>query len=455
MKSIVCVNISIPTIEDYLSYDSGGSLRDYDMVIFSPTLPYYSRIDFTGGGSCISIEGTQKLTNAFSHWATELKAALVAGKTVFIVLDSVQEDRAAITSSMASKTERAYNTAPINSYSIVPGNLRVKNTRGRKVISKDSAFKSLFDPIKNLVEYRVVFESTFGMRTVYAAKDGTPVGGVVNIEDLLGSLVLLPHFDFEIDEFTEFGDGGEEVWNTNALKASHNFVAQLANIDKVLRKSSKLTVPPTWIEQFPKPHAIAEIDSQIDKIESEIAIFDNLRRDELLKKAELEEYLLLLYESGDSLEFIVEKAMRLLGYAVENLRIGDLEIDHVMTGPSGKRMIGETEGKDTSAIDINKFRQLESNIGEDFEREEVDMPAKGVLFGNGYRLTEPKSRPEQFTKKCLTNAGRLGSALVRTSDLYLVILKLLNKPDDEEYRSSCRSAIEDAAGGIVHFPISV
>lgn len=172
----------------------------------------------------------------------------------------------------------------------------------------------------------------------------------------------------------------------------------------------------------------------------------------MLRRAGVLEYSHLLYETGKPLEHAIEKVLRLLGYSVETLRIGDLEIDHVITGPSGRRLIGESEGKDSSAIDISKFRQLESNIGEDFERDEIDQPAKGVLFGNGFRLTAPAGRAEQFTLKSLTNARRLGSALIRTADLYTVAIHLLDHPDDDAFKAACRAAIEDTVGGIVKFP---
>jgi hypothetical protein len=160
----------------------------------------------------------------------------------------------------------------------------------------------------------------------------------------------------------------------------------------------------------------------------------------------------LFYEAGKPLERAIENTLQLLGYEVHTLGIGDLEIDHVIVGPSGKRMIGEAEGKDTSAIDISKFRQLASNIQEDFAREEVDAPAKGLLFGNGYRLMLPENRGEQFTQKCLTNARLHGTALIRTADLYPVAAHLLDHPDDDDFKAACRAAIEDTAGAIVSFP---
>ncbi len=175
-------------------------------------------------------------------------------------------------------------------------------------------------------------------------------------------------------------------------------------------------------------------------------------RSSAASETELLEYSHLLYETGKPLERAIEKSLKLLGYSVETLQIRDLEIDHVIVGPSGYRMIGESEGKDNNPIDISKFRQLESNIGEDFEREEVKEPAKGVLFGNGFRLSSPSERSEQFTQKSLTNARRLGSALVRTCDLYAVAVYLLDYPDNEAFREACREALENTVGGIVKFP---
>ena len=75
-----------------------------------------------------------------------------------------------------------------------------------------------------------------------------------------------------------------------------------------------------------------------------------------------------------------------------------------------ERFIGEVEGKDNKAINIDKFSQLERNLNEDFAREGVDQFAKGVLFGNPYRLRSPDNRDDPFTDKCRTAAARRGAA---------------------------------------------
>lgn len=454
MKSIVCVNTQIPTVENELSYSSDGSLRDYDIVVFEPQLPYQSRINFSAGGSCISIEGASAISKSSAHWSGELVSALRAGKTIFVILSAYKEDSAAIGTVGSSKGSTSYQTSSVNNYSTIPGGINVKNSRGRGIVVKDPAYKALFDTIKDIAEYRVVFEGPAAMRTIFAAKDGTPVGGIIRFKERPGHLVLLPYFDFTAPEFREESDDeiDGEVWSKKALQVSRAVVSQFIAVDRMLKSGSEGSPPPAWVSDCAKPGAIVRLESDIAEIDAKTERLRQQREQAEVQRAEILEFNRLLYETGKPLEHAIEKVLRLLGYAVDTHRIGDLEIDHVIISPTGRRMIGESEGKDTSAIDISKFRQLESNIGEDFERDDVDEPAKGLLFGNGFRLSEPGSRAEQFTQKSLTNARRLGSALIRTADLYPVAVHLLDHPEDDAFREACRVAIEETTGGIVVFP---
>jgi hypothetical protein len=393
-------------------------------------------------------------TKASSHWEREIRVALTSGKTVFVVLTAYKEDQGATGSTSANRNSRHYHTSPINNYSIIPGGLKVRNARGRAILVKNPAFRGLYDSIEQIFEYHIILEASANLKTTFAAKDGTAVGGVFTVGDLPGSLVLVPQFDFEADGVTEYSEeNDDEVWTKQALKTSHALVGQMVAIDQMLRGSIAQTPPPDWMNGLKRPKAVEYIEKAIAEIDAGIEELSRRREDEVLRRADVLEYSNLLYESGKPLERAIEKVLLLLGYAVNPLRLGDLEIDHVIVSPSGIRMIGESEGKDTSAIDISKFRQLESNIGEDFERADVNEPAKGLLFGNGFRLSAPESRAEQFTQKSLTNARRLGSALIRTADLYAVALHLLDHPEDDAFRSACRTAIELTAGGIVAFPI--
>ncbi len=139
-----------------------------------------------------------------------------------------------------------------------------------------------------------------------------------------------------------------------------------------------------------------------------------------------------------------------MGFVANSYRDDESEFDIVFESPEG-RFLGEAEGKDKRAINIDKFSQLERNLQEDFSRKEVDDYAKGVLFGNAFRLTPLEERGEAFTTKCLTAAKRLKVALVRTQDLFGPA-RYLQSCSNPEYAEACRKVLAQTEGELVRFP---
>jgi len=204
------------------------------------------------------------------------------------------------------------------------------------------------------------------------------------------------------------------------------------------------------IEKF-KIESEIIIEEKIKKVESDI---ENLIKEKSqLNKQLFDEQLFkaLLYEKGKALEISIINALQILDYKAENYDDGIDEFDQIIISPEGHRFIGEAEGKDSSAVNIDKFRQLESNIQQDFSKEEIINPAIGILFGNGYRLTPPEARQTQFTEKCLINAKRLNVILIQTMDLFEVV-KYLKSKNDDSFKIKCREAIINSKGDIVVFP---
>lgn len=157
----------------------------------------------------------------------------------------------------------------------------------------------------------------------------------------------------------------------------------------------------------------------------------------------------LLYEKGKPLESAIHTALEIMGFTVTHFEDSESEFDVVFESKEG-RLIGEAEGKDSKAINVDKLRQLEMNIHEDFAREEVEDMAKGALIGNAYRLIEPEEREEFFTAKCLTAANRSGTALVSTIHLFDVAQYLSGKKD-KAFSKKCRKVIIETIG-VVKFP---
>ena len=144
------------------------------------------------------------------------------------------------------------------------------------------------------------------------------------------------------------------------------------------------------------------------------------------------------------------RALASMGISAANEVDGLSEFDAVFE-VDGLRVIGEVEGKDKSAISIEKITQLERNIAEDFARDGVNEFAHGILFGNPQRLMRPTDRVKTFTKKCLSSADRNNFALVLTHEMFGPAA-YLESDRDNKYAAACREALMATRGELVVFP---
>ncbi len=446
--SIISIGSEIPGGSEFATYSSGKSLHDYDVVVFDASFPAYDH-DY-GGGNSLGEWSSAQLAKDIVHWKSELMSAITDGKTVFILLAGSQ-DLSVKTGQKEFKGSRTINyVTDVNNYSAIPFPLNVVNSKGSKVKICDARFNQLYEAVKDHMEYQVYIPGKLGTVAFSTVKGTNTLGAAIKLKEKSGNIVLLPYFNLE--ELTEEHKDGKTYWTKEALKIGQQFTRQIIEIDKVLRKSSDSTPMPNWAADMLASKKTASLQKRVDVLETEIKKIEEEKQKKLEQMRKTNSIKSLLYENGTILEDEIEAVMKALGYEMSKFREGALEIDHVIVSPEGERFIGEAEGKDTSAISIDKFRQLETNINEDFERDEVTEPARGILFGNGYRLQSPTERPDEFTEKCYKNANRLGTALVKTSDLYPIAVYLTDNPKDETFKEACRKAIEGTKGALVTFP---
>lgn len=276
-----------------------------------------------------------------------------------------------------------------------------------------------------------------------------PVSLVYPSKTSNGSLLLLPDLNFDHPDFWEDKEGESHL--TEAGKQfSLDFASEVIALDKSLKASSQRTPEPPWTEQALYATQLeVTLRSQVLEAETEI---ETLQRKKEEISSSLDDARVvkgLLYESGKALEASVLRALHVLGFTAEQYRDEDSEFDAVFECEEG-RLLGEAEGKDNKAVNIEKLRQLSMNIHEDLEREDVNAPAKGILFGNGYRLEKPGDRKAQFTDKCISAAMSGGFGLVATDSLFEAAKHILDS-GDAQYAARCREVMVSKIG-VIEFP---
>jgi hypothetical protein len=294
---------------------------------------------------------------------------------------------------------------------------------------------------------KVLLRAQTGNRTVGAAiqaKSG-------------GTLPFLPPLQYDEKKFIRNARKGEEeegkrYWTNEAFKFGKRLAATLVALADALATSSKITPAPVWsLTSEYRMARESKIEASITACTAEIAKLQKA-------KVELERELdaagnlrHLLFEQGKPLESVILDVMKLFGFEAQPFADGESEFDGLFSSSEG-RCLGEIEGKDNKPINIDKFSQLERNLNEDFEREEVTEHAKGLLFGNAFRLKPVAERGDFFTDKCVSAAKRIGAALIRTPDLFHPAKYLRENPGDKEYAKKCRESIFSTVGSIVDFP---
>jgi hypothetical protein len=296
-------------------------------------------------------------------------------------------------------------------------------------------------------EYCVLVQNSKYPPTLQTRNGDKTVGTLLRHEKSGGSIVCLPDIDFYRDDFLVSTDDDKGTdWTPDAQRFAARLVASIIALDAALHAEVEGTPEPAWAaESAFALSAELPLRSKLLEVESELERVQRVKEDVLRQLSEAGSLRALLYEKGKPLERAIIAGLKVIGFDAKPFREGDSEFDVVFESIEG-RLIGEAEGKDSKAINVDKLRQLSMNLHEDLQRDEVTTPAKGVLFGNPFRLTPPSERGEApFTQKCILAAQSNGTALIATSELFYATQLLLSRPD-EAFAAACRQALLTGVG---------
>lgn len=455
MKDIISINYDLFVDKiDYKNYDDKHSLSDADIVIFNPKIDEYTfSSDSTyRGKNSYSLNESTKYIESTKHWKKEINSILESGKNVFIFLSDKEEfylDSGNRRTSGTGRNQKVTHLVEIyHNYNFLPINIEIHNSVGKKFFVKNSIVKPLLNDFPDIDKYKVYMESDDNIiePLIFNKTKDKIVAGIIKYKN--GNIVFLPYIKPLYEHF--YNDDDE--LNEGGKIHQKSLIANIIEIDKSLSEITEKSPKPSWIndERFSLKNALKlekDIQTNLQKIKEIEEKINDLNN----KKSQEEILLDLIFETGKPLENAVIKALEILGYNAENFDNGVLELDQVIISPEGNRYIGECEGKESKSIDISKFRQLQDALNEDFQRDEIEEKAYGLLFGNPYRNIQIDERKEFFTTKCIKGAEREKIGLIKTLDLFF-ICKYLTENKNDDFKKRCRESIHSNLGKIIEFP---
>ena len=444
-------------------FDSRVSLLDWDVVLFRPSIDSWVAYgDQYKGKPSLSEHASFRVKEASEHWRREIKQAVELGKTIFVFLPNLMEvyvdtgDRKYSGTGRNQKTTRMVEI--FNNYNCLPIDLDPVNSSGTsvKMASKGAElFAPYWSDFGSTSEYKIIIQSSV-YKPVFLTRNGEKTVGVcVRSKSSGGALVCLPDIDFYHGEFFEVSDDEEDEdeggvkWTPAAYQFSARLVASMVALNGALHADGDVTPEPSWSTDanFALP-AELELRARLLEVENELEKIQKGKEEVQKQLAEAGALRALLYEKGKPLEIAIINALTMLGFDAKPFRQDASEFDVVFESLEG-RLIGEAEGKDGKAINVDKLRQLSMNLHEDLQREDVNSPAKGILLGNPFRLAPLVDRTEApFTEKCVLAAKSNGTALLTTSQLFTAV-QYISGSRDEEYAARCRQALVDGVGLVI------
>lgn len=458
-RKILTVGVELASADaQYASFRSKMSLLDWDVVLFKPDIAEFTSYgDYYQGKPSLSDSTSFHLKECCEHWRREIKQAVETGKTIVVFLSPVLEvyiDTGQRTYSGTGRNQKTTrHVALYNNYQSIPATLSPVSTTGsamKLAARRSESIAAFWAEFETVSRYQVLLTAENVPACLVTRTGDKPVGALYRSKSSSGSLLLLPDIDFYPDIFTK-EKGGKQTWTPEANKFAARMVGAIVALDKALRSTAEITPEPVWASSA--AYSLGTENSlrlQLLAAEQHLEVAQKRKEsiaDELLTAGASRA---LLFEKGKPLENAIIEALRILGFTAAQFKDNTSEFDVVFESKEG-RLIGEAEGKDAKAVNIDKLRQLSMNIHEDLQRDDVTNPAKPVLFGNAFRLQALDQRADPFTEKCHSAATTSSTALVFTPDLFFPV-QYLTGQTDESYARSCRIALLSAIGRVAFPP---
>lgn len=412
--------------------DSDDTLLDADLVIINPSefSSIWSEFVTTRtGSSTVYSPNSDIVRNIFASRRKEIETLLLNGKIIVTFIYPVVGFKAEVKNQSNFDIVTNYDILPI-SKNYLFNNLTPGKSTGKNPITLSntrSLFAPYFKAFKDELEYSAYLniEEKDNPNFFLFNRSNKPVGFLYPSNNGIIAFLPPPSYDFD----------------------NQKLIGTLIGCAKKFLTKQEITPPPNWVEEY-KLNGEHEIDLKIQDLNEQLENIISKKRECEEAKIQLTKFKSLLFEQGPELENIVIESFKLFGFKAENRKLDDLEHDVVFESVEGKG-IAEIEGKDNDSIHIHKLDQLNRAVDEDFEL--TGKFPQGILIGNHYRYTKPNNRKEPFTEKVHIVSKKKNFGLLSTFEIFKAVQKILENPEDENFKQQCRSKILNTTGDIINF----
>jgi hypothetical protein len=386
-----------------INWDSDRSLSDFDLAVARPhfgEFSYDAQKDYSGQGKR---SAQMRAYFASLHWRSEILPFLRAGKTLIVLLGKPEYFSL---DALDNGPNHLWSWDLLDIPIAEASKLTVKKP---KLTREGEAVFADHSVLLGCIEIGTTFKIEKGV-PLLVTDDDTDRWLAARLEYKTGRIVVIP-------ETVNWQRSPSSVANTALQKQVQSEQTALLKFALSLKQARTKEASPAWAASGWGTLRETQIEGQLQEIRAEL---DKLKSSEsalVADQASLLEMRALLYSNGFELEGVVRRALRELGLDAQPSDDGKLRID-ARFEHDGVVYVCEIEGKDNKAVDINKYRQLMDMCLGEQQRLGEGAQVRGVLIGNGYRLTPPSERKVQFTDQVLNNASTQGILLVTATDLY-------------------------------------
>ena len=398
------------------TFDKNLSLYDYDAVIIN------SRITFQGraaerrsyqDGLCLSDETIFQLSTIFDSFRTQLTELLQQGKNIYVIMNQSEK---------YYHLDYKHERYDFDILSYLPIKVEYEILSGQEFhIENNEPYYSFFSSIKQYISYENIIKCDFLEKLITIKGTKKCIGGVCNIYN--GKIIFIPDFTRKPSPMLVFSN---EKIKSETDNLDELFLAAVYKLEEELTGNIEEELP-DWTESFlilneeDLKQKISGIEQKLAKLQEEL----DFRKNELRS---IQEYKYLLTSSGKTLESIVKRVLKEIGFTL-------LDSEENRTDVIAKYkdidIVIEIKGLTKSAGEGNA-NQLEKWVTEFYS--ESNKHPKPILIVNAYMnqpILERKNPafPNQMLKYSINRDHCLLSAY-QLLKMFIDIKENPSKSDD-------------------------